>query len=176
MSQYTTTRTHTRPDGTESHAIYSPCESYRYVLFRRWGAAESKALTMIMLNPSTATEVQNDPTIERCERRARQWGFDALRILNIFAFRATDPADMRAARDPIGPLNDDYIRAAITDRDPMAQIVCGWGTHGDHLDRGAAILALLQQAGVTPLALKWTKHGHPQHPLYVGYDKMPVNQ
>ena len=176
MSPVITTRTHTRPDGTQSYAIYSPCEVYRYVLFRQWGATETKVLTMIMLNPSTATEVQNDPTIERCERRARQWGFDSLRILNIFAFRATDPADMRAARDPVGPLNDHYIQAAITARDATAQIVCGWGTHGDHLDRGAQVMALLQASGVPLLALKWTKHGHPQHPLYVGYDKMPVSR
>jgi hypothetical protein len=170
------TRTHTRPDGTQSFAIYSLCMAYRYVLFRQWGGVEAKALTMIMLNPSTATEVQNDPTIERCERRARQWGFDALRILNIFAFRATNPADMREAADPVGPLNDHYIQAALLGRHQAAQIVCGWGTHGDHLGRGERVMTLLQASGVEPVALRWTKHGHPQHPLYVGYDKLPVSR
>jgi hypothetical protein len=69
-----------------------------------------------MLNPSTATEVQNDPTVERCERRARALGFGAFRVLNIFAWRATDPRDMRAAADPVGPEND----AAILDSLPWA--------------------------------------------------------
>ena len=95
------TRTHTKGDAP-STAIYSDCERYRYSLTRIWNA-DGKRVMFVMLNPSTATEVQNDPTVERCERRARALGFGALRVTNIFAWRDTDPRKMRAADDPIGP-------------------------------------------------------------------------
>ncbi len=101
------TRTHQKGDAA-STAEYSDCERYRYRLTRIWDPDGEKAL-FIMLNPSTATEVQNDPTVERCERRARALGFGAFRVTNIFAWRATDPKDMRAAPDPVGPANDDAI-------------------------------------------------------------------
>ena len=83
------TRTHLKGDA-DSVAVYSPCERYRYLLTRVWDGAGPRAL-FVMLNPSTATEFQNDPTVERCERRARALGFGAFRVANIFAFRATDP-------------------------------------------------------------------------------------
>ena len=88
------TRQHLKGDA-ESVAVYSPCEAYRYALTRVWNPAGRKAL-FVMLNPSTATEVQNDPTVERCERRARALGCGAFRVVNIFAYRATDPQVMRA--------------------------------------------------------------------------------
>ena len=153
-----------------SVAVYSDCERYRYMLTRVWDRSGRKAL-FIMLNPSTATEVQNDPTVERCERRARALGFGAFRVLNIFAWRDTDPKAMRAATDPVGPGND----AAIRDSLPWAdQIICAWGTHGAHLDRGAAVEALLRAAGAELYHLGLSKAGHPKHPLYIGYDVQPV--
>ncbi len=99
-----------------STAVYSDCEKYRYTLTRVWEPAGRKAL-FIMLNPSTATEVQNDPTVERCERRARTLGFGAFRVTNIFAWRDTDPRKMRAATDPVGPAND----AAILESCPLGR-------------------------------------------------------
>ena len=95
------TRHHQKGDA-DSTAVYSDCESYRYLLTRVWNPQGQKAL-FVMLNPSTATEVQNDPTVERCERRARALGFGAFRVTNIFAYRATDPKVMRAVPDPVGP-------------------------------------------------------------------------
>lgn len=169
------TRKHQALDGTKSTAVYSECEQFRYALERRWGAG-SKFLVMIMLNPSTATEIQNDPTVERCERRARMWGMDGLLVLNIFAFRSTDPKDMKAAPDPIGPLNDSTIMDALAGVEMSgggSQIVCGWGTHGNHLNRSAAVLAMIERHSITPMALSWTKDGHPQHPLYIGYNRKP---
>lgn len=152
-----------------STAVYSPCERYRYLLTRTWEPAGPKAL-FVMLNPSTATERQNDPTVERCERRARALGFGAFRVANIFAFRATDPRDMRAAPDPVGPGND----AAIAESCPWADtIVAAWGTHGAHLDRGAAVEALLRASGRPLHTLGLTKDGHPRHPLYIAYAQQP---
>ena len=101
------TRVHQKSDAY-SEALYSSCERYRYMLTRTWDTLGRKAL-FIMLNPSTATELQNDPTVERCERRARTLGFGAFRVTNIFAWRDTDPRKMRAAVDPIGPENDRTI-------------------------------------------------------------------
>lgn len=153
---------------TRSEAVYSDCERYRYLLTRVWGDGP-KAL-FVMLNPSTATEFQNDPTVERCERRARSLGFGAFRVTNIFAFRATDPRVMRAQADPIGPGND----AAIAESADWAdRIICAWGNHGLHLDRGAKVEALLRSSGRPLLQFGLTGQGQPRHPLYVGYATQP---
>ena len=162
------TRTHQKGDAW-SEAVYSDCERYRYLLTRVWEPGGAKAL-FVMLNPSTATEVQNDPTVERCERRARALGFGAFRVTNIFAWRETDPKAMRAAADPVGPAND----AAIRDSAPWAdRIICAWGAHGAHLDRGPAVERLLRGTGLPLFHLGLTKAGHPRHPLYIAYDRQP---
>ncbi|NBD30165.1 MAG: DUF1643 domain-containing protein [Alphaproteobacteria bacterium] len=162
------TRTHTKGDAP-STAIYSDCERYRYALTRIWDPAGDKAL-FIMLNPSTATEVQNDPTVERCERRARALGFGAFRVTNIFAWRDTDPRKMRAAPDPVGPENDTAIREGAQWAD---RVICAWGSHGAHLERGPAVEALLRDTGAPLFHLGLTKHGHPKHPLYISYTQVP---
>lgn len=161
-------RSFTKGDAA-SEAVYSNCESYRYLLTRTWGPGR-KAL-FVMLNPSTATEVQNDPTVERCERRARALGFGGFRVTNIFAFRATDPRVMRAATDPVGPENDQAILSSVAWAD---MVVCAWGNHGLHLDRGAAVTGLLHKTGVPLWHFGLTGHNQPRHPLYVGYDQQPT--
>jgi len=162
------TRTHTKGDAA-STAIYSDCERYRYSLTRIWDANGRKAL-FVMLNPSTATEIQNDPTVERCERRARALGFGAFRVTNIFAWRDTDPRKMRAAAAPIGPDND----WAILDGTAWAdQVIAAWGTHGAHLMRGPQVEMLLRDTGKPLHHLGLTKDGHPKHPLYIAYTQQP---
>jgi len=163
------TRSHTKGDAP-SVAVYSKCEAYRYSLTRTWDAAGSRVL-FIMLNPSTATEVQNDPTVERCERRARALGHGAFRVCNIFAYRATDPRNMRAQVDPIGPGNDAAILEAL---DWTQTTIAAWGSHGEHMCRGDAVAALLREAKVQTLHLGLTKGGQPKHPLYIGYKVQPV--
>lgn len=147
-------------------ATFSPCRTWRYELRRTWGSAP--ALVMLMLNPSTADETKNDPTVERCERRARGGGFGGLIVLNIFAFRATDPADMKAAADPIGPENDDYLTAHFIRANAIGGTVCAaWGVHGSHLNRAARVLEMARHLDVDLMCLKQTKEGHPGHPLYI---------
>ncbi|MEX0968852.1 MAG: DUF1643 domain-containing protein [Paracoccaceae bacterium] len=163
------TRHHTKGDAP-SVAVYSTCERYRYTLTRTWDAGGRRVL-FIMLNPSTATEVQNDPTVERCERRARALGFGAFRVCNIFAFRATDPRDMRAETDPVGPENDAVILEALG---WTQTTIAAWGSHGAHMGRGEAVADLLRKAGVQVQHLGLTKGGQPKHPLYIGYDVQPV--
>ena len=162
------TRTHTKGDAP-STAIYSYCERYRYSLTRVWDAGGER-VHFVMLNPSTATEMQNDPTVERCERRARTLGYGAFRVTNIFAWRDTDPRAMRAAADPVGPAND----AAILDGVEWAhQTIAAWGTHGAHLGRGPLIEDLLRQSGKPIYHLGLSKAGHPKHPLYLPYSQQP---
>ena len=162
------TKLHQKGDAA-SVAVYSDCEAYRYTLTRVWDAAGEKAV-FVMLNPSTATETQNDPTVERCERRARALGFGAFRVTNIFAYRATDPKVMRAVPDPIGPDND----AAIADGAAWADgIICAWGSHGAHLDRGHQVEVMLRGAGYELHHLGLTLSGSPKHPLYIGYGMQP---
>ena len=153
----------------QSEAVYSDCERYRYSLTRVWDPDGRRAL-FVMLNPSTATEVQNDPTVERCERRARALGFGAFRVTNIFAWRDTDPRKMRAAADPVGPQNDTTIAQSALWAD---QIVCAWGTHGAHLGRGEAVERLLRDTKCPLYHLGLSKAGHPKHPLYIAYSELP---
>lgn len=165
-------RRHQKGDAA-SVAVYSSCERYRYTLTRDWGGGAgplgARAL-FVMLNPSTATEMQNDPTVERCERRARALGFGAFRVCNIFAWRETDPAAMRRAAEPVGPAND----AAIAESCGWADfILCAWGTHGAHMARGPAVEGLMRATGHDLHCLGLTKDGHPKHPLYIGYAEVP---
>ena len=162
-------REYTKGDAP-SWATYSDDLAYRYELTRIWDADRTRA-HFCMLNPSTATELANDPTVERCERRARALGHGAFRVTNVFAYRATDPRDMRAHPEPVGrPENDDAIRTAADWADVT---VCAWGTHGAHLSRGPEVEAMLRAAGHALLTLGLSKAGHPKHPLYIGYATAP---
>lgn len=156
---------HHESEASRSVAIFSDCERYRYELTRVWDAAGGKAL-FVMLNPSTADEFKNDPTVERCERRARALGFGAFRVVNIFAFRATDPKVMRAEPDPVGPGNDAAIVGSV---DWADAIVCAWGNHGAHMGRGQAVAQMLRQTGRELSHLGITGAGQPKHPLYISY-------
>jgi hypothetical protein len=156
-------------DHAASSATYSDCECYRYELTRIWDD-NAPRLAFVMLNPSKATEQHNDPTVERCERRARALGFGAFRVTNIFAWRDKDPRALRRAADPIGPANDASLLAAA---DWADQIIAAWGTHGAHLGRGSQVAELLRQTAKPLHILGLTKDGHPRHPLYVAYDQHP---
>ena len=162
------TRRH-RGDGRDSEAIYSPCLRYRYALTRTWDTGAPRLL-YVMLNPSTATEAANDPTIERCERRARALGYGAFRVANLFALRETDPARLRRAARPVGPENDAQLAEAAAWSDA---ILCAWGVYGAHRSRNEAVSAILRASGKSLLALGLSKAGHPRHPLYVSYEIRP---
>lgn len=148
-------------------AVISACWRYRYVLTRQVGPG-TRTATFIMLNPSTADATTDDPTIRKCIGFARRWGCGQLTVLNLFAFRATDPAEMRRAEDPVGPENQAWLEntlAGIGD----GPVVCGWGVHGEYMDQDLTMLGWLARLGIRPCALAITKDGHPKHPLYVSY-------
>jgi hypothetical protein len=161
-------RTHSKGDST-SVAVYSDCERYRFRLGRQWG--DDPQLVCILLNPSTATETRNDPTVERCERRARAMGFGGVQVVNLFAWRSTDPRGLRAASDPVGPGNDAVLLDAAG---RSGMVLCGWGLNGALQGRGAEVAALLDGAGVALWHLGLTTAGAPRHPLYVGYAQAPL--
>jgi hypothetical protein len=161
------TMRHVEQDGVASWAWYSPCERYRYGLRRVWEASDKGELLYVMLNPSTATEQANDPTIERCQRRAMQLGFGGIRIANLFAYRATKPEDLRRASDPEGPENAAFLADWATG---AGLVVAAWGVHGALNGQGARLAAQLP-CDLHHLGL--TAAGHPRHPLYVSYKVAP---
>jgi hypothetical protein len=148
---------------TESGATFSPCRRWRYLLWRRWDASQPAA-NFLMLNPSTADEVKLDPTCSRARDYAERWGYGALIVTNIFAFRNTDPSQMKAAVDPVGPGNDAAIVRAAKD---SALVVCAWGNHGGFLGRSAEVLEKLKANGIALHALRVNAGGEPAHPLYL---------
>jgi hypothetical protein len=152
----------------DTGATFSPCGTYRYRLWRTWDERQP-TLNWIMLNPSTADAVANDPTIERCQRRAKLWDFGGIVVTNIFAFRSTFPDTMKAAADPVGPDNDGYLlQAAQT----CSQVICAWGNHGAHRGRSKEVRELLKFWRLWVLKVGMT--GEPVHPLYQAYDVKPV--
>ena len=151
-----------------SGAVFSDCRQCRYRLWLQWD--EQPPAVFVMLNPSTADEIENDPTVERCERRARAMGYGGLRVANIFALRSTDPQALYGHHDPIGQQNDAAIIESVTG---SGIVVCAWGSHGNLNKRGEHVLQLLRAAGITPHYLKLNRDGTPQHPLYIGYALTP---
>lgn len=152
-------------------AEFSPCRTWRYLLRRRWAAAP--AIGFILLNPSTADETQDDPTIRRCIGYAKAWGFGGLILGNIFAYRSTDPRALRSAADPIGPGNDTWLHQ-ICDEAHERRVVCGWGNHGAFMNRGREVIELMHGWRARPEALVLTNAGQPNHPLYLSASRTPV--
>ncbi len=149
--------------------VFSDDRRYRFVLERKW-LIGSGTVNFLLLNPSCADEVKNDPTIERCERRARRWGYQSLVITNLFAYRATNPEDMKAQDDPVGEMNDAHILAEAFFAD---KVICGWGNHGSFRGRSDHVLSMLAAEGIALHAFSATSKGQPQHPLYVAYAVEP---
>lgn len=161
---------HHEDDLAQSWATYSDCETYRYALTRTWDP-EGQKLGFVMLNPSKATEMSNDPTVGRCENRARALGFGAFQVTNLFALRETDPHKMRKHPAPEGPEADHALRDATTWADVT---IAAWGVHGVHRGRDVAVRALFDEIGHPLQCLGLTKDGHPRHPLYLPYSAQPV--
>jgi hypothetical protein len=143
-------------------ATLSADRAYRYLLTRRWG--DGPAMCWIMLNPSTADASEDDPTIRRCIGFARREGCEAIQVVNLFALRASDPRELLASPDPVGPGGDGFLLA----RPLSACTVAAWGAQGSLRGRSAKVTAML--AGARLLCLGVTASGEPRHPLYVRGD------
>jgi len=149
-----------------SAASLSACGRYRYELTRVW--AHEPLLTFVMLNPSTADADKDDPTIRRCIGFAKRDGFGGLRVVNLFAFRATQPTDMRAADDPIGPENEARLIELFS---ACGTFVAAWGAGGQFAGQASRVRSLADMFGVELQCLGTTKDGYPRHPLYVKADQ-----
>ncbi len=147
-------------------AVLSNDRKYRYSLFRDWEGAEGYVM-FIGLNPSTADETKDDPTIRRCIGFAREWGYGALCMVNLFAFRATNPADMKEAFDPIGKENDSTLLELA---DGAEIVVAAWGIKGSWLNRDKEVQSLIPYM----FHLGLTKEGYPKHPLYLPKITRPI--
>lgn len=148
---------------------FSACRTYRYALWREFGGLldDRRYVMFVGLNPSTADETNDDPTIRRCIGYTLAWGYGAVCVTNLFAFRATDPAVMLNADDPVGPDNDTHLVELARDADV---IVAAWSNDGRHQDRDRVVRAMLP--ALHCLAL--TRAGQPAHLLYLKADLRPM--
>lgn len=158
-----------------SGASISKCGKYRYRLWREWGtwASDRKSCVFAMLNPSTADGQQDDPTIRRCVGFAKRWGYDKMEVVNLFAYRATDPRALLALGhddDPGGIDNRYHVRSVLWD---AGLLICAWGCHGTHLGQDETFLGWLPDH-IKPMRLGLTKDGHPRHPLYLKSESEPI--
>lgn len=153
-----------------SSVVFSDCGTYRYVLRRDFGcvmSTEARPVCWIMLNPSTADLLHDDPTVARCRAFSARWGFNAMWVVNLFALRATSPKHLKTHPDPVGSDNDQWIRDTALDACARGGIVvCAWGAHGALHERAAVVVTRVLE-GVPLHALAFTKHGEPRHPLYL---------
>jgi hypothetical protein len=163
--------------------IFSPCRKYRYTLWREWGGwfddvepgeacagNRFKYAMFIGLNPSTADETKDDPTIRRCVGFAKAWGYGALCMTNLFAFRATDPKIMKKQENPVGEANHHHIlRCAFG----AGIVIAAWGTHGVFRNQDLNVKQWVNSIGVALHHLGLSKDGHPKHPLYLKSDTTP---
>jgi len=161
----------------ERSCVFSPDRRYRYLLTIEYTESQADAgiVNFLMLNPSTADEIVNDPTVERCQRRAFDRGlngrrFRGLIVTNLFGYRSTDPAELKKIADPVGPENDHAILQSAQHAD---LVVCAWGEHGARWKRAGKVVDMLTKAGIQLHALKLNSSGHPAHPLYIGYEVQP---
>lgn len=146
-------------------------EEFRYLLWRTWDATRPHLL-WVLLNPSTADDQIDDPTLKRCRAFSKMWGYGALEIVNLFAFRATRPRDLQTIPDPIGTENNRYIIDAAT---RATSIIVAWGERGVYQQRDRAVLTLLHRHAPRQLWCLGTAHnGRPRHPLYIPYCTAPI--
>ena len=158
---------------TARSTVFSPCRQYRYTLWRDWTdilSGDRGYAQFIGLNPSTADETNDDPTVRRCIQFAKDFGCSALCMTNLFAWRATDPKMMLAARDPVGPENDHWLKLIAGE---AKVIIAAWGNDGRHLSRSKAVKEMLAPCGLQCLKVN-VKTGEPSHPLYLPASLRPI--
>lgn len=148
-------------------AVISADGAYRYQLRRRWQSGAS-VVAFVMLNPSTADARLDDPTIRRCTGFASAWGHDALVVVNLFAYRATQPELLAETVDPIGPENDYHLEKVCLAAD---RVVCAWGAHPMAMERQEVVRKLLPNQVE---CLGTTLAGFPRHPLYLAATTEPT--
>jgi hypothetical protein len=164
------TRIQYRLDGAVFGCVLSTCGTYRYALWRIWDASKPMWM-MALLNPSTATEEHDDPTIARCATRATRAGAGGLVVVNCGAIRETNSEKACRAPDPIGPHNEAWIRALIP---TCSMHIAGWGPKARRFGGEEIVRRAFQESGRRLHALEVNADGSPRHPLYVRYGIQPT--
>jgi hypothetical protein len=166
----------------ERGAELSECGRYRYVLWRRWDKTRPR-LGFIMLNPSTADAEVDDATIRVCMGRAFRMRYGGIRVVNLFPFRATHPADLKQAADTgirharqefwlTMALDNSFRDVAVA---PPPMLIAAWGDDGAYQGAARRALSLICYDYGEPLHhLGLTKAGHPKHPLRIPYATVPT--
>ena len=121
---------------------------------------------VIGMNPSTADEKEDDPTINKCISYAKSWGYGKVLMANLFTFRSTDPSILNYVSNPIGSDNDFYLQKSASEADLV--IAC-WGNPGRLLNRDKEVISLISDL----YCLKQNKNGTPHHPLYLSKETKP---
>ena len=127
----------------------------------------------IGLNPSTADETNDDPTIRRCIGYAKSWGFGGIYMLNLFAYRATEPQELKKVTDPIGSENNKFLKYYLNYLSPERLNIACWGMRGAFMNRSETVIELLGINNLSCLGI--TKDGYPKHPLYLKRNLKPVS-
>lgn len=149
-------------------ATISECGKYRYTLTREW--SDKPACVFVMLNPSVADAETDDATIRRCIGYAKAWGYGSLTVVNLYAYRSTDPKKLLTTDDPVGPANDAHIRDVIK---MVKRVVVAWGANADKA-RARVVLDMIRELYHEALCLGKTQAGHPKHPLRLSATLKPV--
>ena len=139
------------------------CGNYRYLLRRVWDHDRPRAL-FVMLNPSTADAQIDDATIRSCCRLCVDWSYGSFEVVNLFGWRATDPAELASVADPIGPDNDLIVVMAIH---RCHTVICAWGANPFAVGRDHEMAALIKRHRPETYCLGMTQVGAPKHPLYI---------
>ena len=147
-------------------AKFSKCRKYRYTLWRTWDTSKPKIM-FLGLNPSTADETNNDPTVTRCINYANSWGYGGMFMMNIFAFRTTYPVELKKTSNPIGKDNNRWIKKVSLSVDKS---IGAWGNDGMFLHRSTDIKKIVKNL----YCLKINSSGEPSHPLYLKATLKPI--
>jgi len=154
------------PAGVFGCAEFSECERYRYVLTREWGAPPGSSIAFVGLNPSTADKEHDDPTVKKCWTWAADWGYSSFVMLNVYAYRATNPKCLRTIADPTGVRNDEFLSKYASS---AGRVIVAWGRGKTKADRERFrdVCELLSSLAIPLYCLRKNKDGSPHHPLYL---------
>lgn len=163
-----------------SETIFSPCRKYRYTLWREFGTdflfnggnkMKDGYVQFIGLNPSTADETKDDPTIRRCKGFAQSWGYGAMCMTNLFAWRDTSPASIKKQPNPVGQDNQHHLLQIAS---KSSLVVAAWGANGSHRQQDLTVRQWLEGIGVQLMCIRMTASGFPEHPLYLPKNLTPM--
>jgi hypothetical protein len=160
----------TKSPGLTGGAVFSDDEKYRYVLSRDWNE-NGNIIVWIMLNPSIGDDTKLERTTAGCMKRSLAWNFSGMVVINLFAYIATNPNELKQVKDPIGDLNNGFISGIGRDAPDNTVFVAAWGNNGNFMNRDKEVVEMLQNRDLYCLGI--TQEGNPRHPLHMSHSIRP---